>query len=158
MIQVYAHEHHEETGGPSIFLAGPSPRTKRDYNWRPLALRHLSEVRFPGSVFIPLPRDGKWPDYFDHAQIEWELKYLNEATVIAFWVPRDLRHLPGFTTNVEFGMFCGSGKIVLGYPRGAPKMEYVDHVARKYNVPVCHTLGETMIAAAVMVATRTPKG
>src|SRR6185369_16841030 len=103
MNEVYAHEHPQNPNLPGIFLAGPSPRGNEDYNWRPQALEILSKAGFTGNVYIPLPRDGNWLADYD-AQVEWELQYLEKASVIIFWVPRDIQNLPGFTTNVEFGM------------------------------------------------------
>jgi Nucleoside 2-deoxyribosyltransferase like len=148
MFEIYAHEHPtvEQSVLPSIFLAGPSPRRAEDYNWRPEALTCLQELDFDGIVYIPLPRDGKWLDNYD-AQIDWELKYLGEAWVVAFWIPRDLVHLPGFTTNVEFGDLLDSGKIVLGYPLGALKMRYLHRRAEINQISISHTLKEALQAA-----------
>lgn len=139
---IYAHETWNENH-PSIFLAGPSPRNAEHYNWRPEAVRLLQELHFDGAVFIPLPRDGDWLDDYD-AQIIWELEYLRRAKAIAFWIPRDKENLPAFTTNVEFGMFAKSGKIVLGYPANAIKMRYLHKIADIEGVPVASTLEETL--------------
>lgn len=149
---VYAHEHSrfEMFQRHSIFLAGPSPREEGQYNWRPEAIDALRYKGYRGTIFVPLPRDGTWrPDY--DAQVDWELEHLDRASVIAFWIPRDLRNLPGFTTNVEFGLFARSGKIILGYPEQSPKMRYLHHVARKYKVPICYTLGDTLDMALVVL-------
>jgi hypothetical protein len=133
---VYAHEHPVSLPEHSIFLAGPSPREPSDYNWRPEALSILKKMEYPGTVYVPLPRSGEWLSDYD-AQVDWELQYLEASRVIVFWVPRDLKHLPGFTTNIEFGLFVRSGKVVLGYPENAPKMRYLHRLADKYKVPVC---------------------
>ncbi len=147
---VYAQEDYEVTSQSSIFLAGPSPRGKSEYNWRPEAIEILKERGFSGDVFVPLPRDGEYTGDFDYdSQIDWELKYLNLAKVIVFWIPRDVQNLPGFTTNVEFGMFLKSGKIILGYPEGAPKMRYLHYVAEKNNVQVFNNLNETILSALI---------
>ena len=130
----------------SIFLAGPSPRGDMQYNWRPEALDVLSDLGFNGSVFIPLRSDWLWLGDWE-AQVDWELYHLNLATVIVFWVPRDLKTLPGFTTNVEYGMFVKSGKIVLGYPEGAPKLGYLNYLAKLNSVPVSHSLRQTLLNA-----------
>ncbi len=122
---------------------------QENYNWRPEALRILSEHGFKGMVYVPLPREGDWAENY-YAQVEWELDFLDKAHMIAFWIPRDLKHLPGFTTNVEFGMYLKSKKIVLGYPQGAAKMRYLDTVARVNNVPVYHSLEETLVCAMRM--------
>lgn len=143
LIEVFAHEAPGVVSRNSIFLAGPSPRGQEGLNWRPDAVALLQSAGFAGQVFQPLPRDGQWSeDYF--GQTHWELKYLEEVTVIMFWVPRDLVKLPGFTTNVEFGLYAKSGKIVVGFPKGAPKTRYLEVVANLANVPVSNTLGETV--------------
>lgn len=142
MNLVYSQEQPEDVGSGSIFLAGPSPRQDGGFNWRPDAIELLEKQGFNGSVFIPLPRDGNWPRDYDK-QVDWELKYLNYSTVIIFWIPRDV-YLPGFTTNVEFGMFLKTGKIVLGYPENAEKMKYLDYVARLNNIPISNDLEGTI--------------
>lgn len=149
---VYAQEDFTEISPSSIFLAGPSPRGNNEYNWRPRALEILKEKNFSGDVFVPLPRDEKYMTDFDYdSQIDWELKYLNLAKVIVFWIPRDVQNLPGFTTNVEFGMFLKSKKIILGYPEGSPKMRYLHYVAEKNKVPVFNDLEETLLSALDML-------
>jgi hypothetical protein len=153
MEVLYAHET-LPTGpaSPGIFLAGPSPRGKRHHDWRPEALDHLSRAGFEGTVYVPLPRDGEWTKEYD-AQVDWELKHLDLATAIAFWVPRDLVDLPGFTTNVEFGLYARSGKVTLGFPVEAPKMRYLAHVARLNGIGVFHGMRETMEDAVRIACT-----
>ena len=87
----------------SIFLAGPSPRDKDTLSWRPIAINMLEDLGFEGNVFIPEMEYG-WESSFGYtAQIEWEEKALNKADVIMFWVPRELKKMPAFTTNIEWG-------------------------------------------------------
>jgi len=130
----------------SIFLAGPTPRTDDIPSWRPEALDLLEQFGFKGSVFIPEDRGAeRYADY--DSQINWEWRGLDAANVIVFWVPRELQHMPAFTTNVEFGLYANSGKCVLGYPEGALKMRYLHAVAEKYNMPVAFTLPETIAHA-----------
>lgn len=152
MNVVYALEKWEEPHhGVSLFLAGPSPRRPDHHNWREEALDILSRS-FTGTVFVPLPRDGNWADNYDD-QIVWEIDHLRLADAIAFWVPRS-DDLPGFTTNVEFGLFLRSDKIVLGYPIGAPKMRYLHALAAMHGVPVRLTLPETLESAISMLLLR----
>ena len=150
---VYAYEHPVHgMYGPSIFLAGPSPREESHPNWRPEALRILQEQGFGGVVYVPLPRDGVWsPEY--EAQVHWEIAYLKQAHVIAFWVPRS-ELLPGYTTNVEYGEYLHSDKIVLGYPEGAPHMRYLHARALMAQVPIYHTLEETLAGAVAQTTLR----
>src|SRR5262249_12812776 len=98
---VYVGEPPEVTP-PSIFLAGPTPRSPDVLSWRPEALDILKELAFPETVLIPERRDG-WSKVSYLDQVEWEYVGLEGCSVVAFWVPRHLPTLPGFTTNVEFG-------------------------------------------------------
>lgn len=125
-------------------------------SWRQDALEIFEERGFAGDVYVPefegwgdFIREGIDSDVLWEKQVDWELRGLAKADVILFWVPRDLNLLPGFTTNVEFGMWVRhpSRKVVLGYPEGAPKMRYMNRMAMDHNVPVAATLSETIDAA-----------
>lgn len=153
LTEIFAYEVPAQVSRHSIFLAGPSPRGQEGLNWRPDAVALLQSAGFTGQVFQPLPRDGQWADdYF--GQINWELEYLEKATVIMFWVPRDLVKLPGFTTNVEYGMYVKSGKIAVGFPKGAPKTRYLEVLANLANVSVSNSLGETVAKTLRLLRTR----
>jgi len=127
----------------SIFLAGPTPRSPDVPSWRPEAIEILKNLGYDGTVFIPEDPTGKWESNYDN-QIYWEWEALNQATVVVFWVPRELETLPGFTTNVEFGLMVASSKVLLGSPIDAPKMKYLDMLALRYNVPIYNHLHEIM--------------
>jgi hypothetical protein len=101
---------------------------------------------FHDVLLSPEPESRDWTEEYDD-QVEWEDKALRAATCNLFWVPRELEKMPAFTTNVEFGMWCSSGKVVLGYPSDAPKMKYLDWHARKHGVPVLHNLRELAATA-----------
>lgn len=135
--------------GQSIFLAGGTPRDANTPSWRPEAIRLLRDKGFTGSVFVPEQTDGQWKNNYDD-QVEWELKHLELATIIMFWVPRDLDRLPCFTTNVEFGIYLKSGKIVYGRPEYSHKNKYLDHVYLKYTFnTIALTLDELVDMALV---------
>lgn len=133
----------------SIFLAGPTPRDIYGIDWRIEALDILDFVGYDHTVFIPAPfmtlHQSHAENYYH--QIDWEDRALRAATVILFWVPRELQTMPGFTTNVEFGMYIKSDKIVYGRPEGSPKTGYLDWHAVKNNVPIVSTLAETITTA-----------
>jgi 8-oxo-dGTP pyrophosphatase MutT (NUDIX family) len=132
----------------AVFLAGPTPRSPEVPSWRPEALELLAAAGFRGAVFVPEPASGeRFPDHDDQA--EWERQGLTLADRILFWVPRDLRTMPALTTNVEFGRWCTSGKAVLGYPPSAPHNNYLGWLAGTEEVPVLHSLRETVAAAVV---------
>jgi hypothetical protein len=140
--------------GSSVFLAGPTPRSADVPSWRPNAIRELAaQWRGPGplAVLIPEPSGRRWA-YHDH-QAEWETAGREAATAILFWIPRDLRTLPGFTTNVEFGLDVTTGRAVLGCPPDCPNPErnrYLIWLARRHGVPVSDTLTATVASALAL--------
>lgn len=113
----------------SIFLAGPTPRSKDVASWRPEALEVLTKLGFSGIVLVPERRDWKDWDYL--TQVEWEWKGLNNCDLVVFWVPRELNTMPAFTTNVEFGRHVSN--CVYGRPDNCPKNDYLDWLYEKVN-------------------------
>lgn len=154
MKVVYTGEEMPTTFTKSIFLAGPTPRNKDEVkSWRPDALKILEDIGYDGVVFIPEDREGGFHLEYDH-QISWEDKYLNVADVIVFWVPRDISpdstgfpKMPAFTTNIEWGTWADSGKVVLGAPEDAEKIGYLKHYAEEFKVPFSESLTETLRSA-----------
>lgn len=129
----------------SIFLAGPTPRSPKVKSWRPNALKILRKLKYNGVVFLPEFHNGKMPKGWTYdTQCDWEHKCLNMADIILFWVPRKLRTMPALTTNIEFGLYANSGKIVLGAPKNAHKMSYFKFMASKYRIPYYSALKETL--------------
>lgn len=160
MEVVYTGEEMPDVINKSIFLAGPTPRNNEEQeSWRPDALKLLEDMGFDGVVFVPENRDGEFKMNYDD-QIDWEEKYLSVADCVLFWVPRDLTldskdfpKMAAFTTNVEWGKWEKSGKVVFGAPKKAPKNDYLKFYAEKYNVPVCDTLKDTLESALDMIGT-----
>ena len=114
-------------GGKSIFLAGPTPRDKDVPSWRPEAIRILSELGFDGTVYVPEKEfDDRSFDYLE--QYWWEREALHNASVIVFWIPRNVKTMPGFTTNGEFGKYTAVNidKVVYGRPDNSEKNKYFD--------------------------------
>lgn len=130
----------------SIFLAGPTPRSADVKSWRPEAIAILERYGFSGTVLVPETADGEWRHNYDD-QIGWEWDGLNQASTIVFWCPRDLVEMPAFTTNVEFGLYAATSKVVYGRPDEAPKMKYLDALAQRYNIKIHNTLEQTILAA-----------
>jgi len=111
----------------TIFLAGPTPRSKNIETWRKEALGILKDMKFEGLVYIPEDEDDqRRKDYVDQA--DWEREALHNADIIIFWIPRYQPDMPGFTTNVEFGYWMAKdcNKVVYGRPDDAEKIKYLD--------------------------------
>lgn len=141
---VYARESLPTRMTRSLFLAGPTPRSKDVKSWRADALAMLQSIE--GHVFVPEPRDGKWASDYE-GQIEWEAEALNQADVILFWVPREMTSMPALTTNDEWGYWKNSGKVVFGAPDDAVHVRYQQHYADQFKIPSSNTLLKTMQTA-----------
>ena len=141
-----------------IFLAGPCPRgsteqTQWQNQWHAAAVGLVKQYTSweDTTVCIPLPYET---DKAFEEGVAWEDTCMERADAILFWVPRDLEKLPGFTTNVEFGEYLKSGKIILAYPEGAPKMRYMAVKARWHDIPVSHDLEGAVREAVSLAASR----
>lgn len=138
-------------GKKSIFLAGPTPRGENAASWRTEACQILEQMGFDGVVYVP--EYSTWKpkeDYVDQAM--WERIALTDATVILFWVPRKLPDMAAFTTNVEFGYWLHSGKVVYGRPNDASKIKYLDWLYRlDYDKNPYETL-QSLLEASVELA------
>jgi hypothetical protein len=114
----------------SIFLAGPTPRSDKIVSWRVDACKYLEKIGFDGVVYVPEYSTMKPKgDYVDQA--EWERDALKEASVILFWIPREFPDMPALTTNVEFGYWLHTGKVIYGRPDNASKIKYLDWLYKK---------------------------
>lgn len=154
MQVVYAREPFPASWSKSLFLAGPTPRSEDMPSWRPEALRLLEALGYDGTVLSPEDRGRSGcavtPETYE-PQIRWEDEAMRRADAVVFWVPRDLKDFPAFTTNIEWGEQFDSGRVALGYPDGAPKMGYFKTKAAWHRVPVAQTLDGTLRAAVAMI-------
>lgn len=127
-----------EINRKSIFLAGPTPRSKDVQSWRPKAIKMFAQSPFSGTLLIPEIKGGWHKDFAYADQIEWELEAMEQADIILFWIPRDIKTMPAFTTNTEFGYWLAKdpSKIRLGIPAGAEKCDYIKYIAEKNGVEV----------------------
>lgn len=146
----------------SIMLCGPSARPGQDIeSWRDDAIKILKDKGFSGTIFSPENKFGKFSSNFSYDdQVEWEHKHLNMADCIVFWVPRDLSldknnqmKLPALTTNIEWGKWNDSGKVIFGCPPDLKerKNTYLKYYADFYKVDGGSTLTETLDAAMDML-------
>jgi 8-oxo-dGTP pyrophosphatase MutT (NUDIX family)/nucleoside 2-deoxyribosyltransferase len=139
----------------AFFLAGPTPRTKDVASWRPQALEYITEIakekNIDVHVFIPEYRNSRSRRISLEDMVEWDKRALNRADMIIFWLPRNLETFPGYTTNIEWGWWFRSGKVVFGAPDYAEKVDYVKIKAREENVSIFDTLYETIMGAFAYV-------
>lgn len=134
-------------GKKSIFLAGPTPRSENIKSWRKEACSILEENGFDGVLYVPEYSTWRPKDSYDN-QAMWEREALMEATVIVFWIPRELPDMPAFTTNVEFGYWLHTGKVLYGRPDNAEKIKYLDWLYElDYKVKPINNLKELMVIA-----------
>lgn len=135
----------------SLFLAGPNPRDAEVASWRPAALEFIQQNWTRSgilAVFVPEGRDWKPLKYDRHS---WEECWLSVSDVICFWIPRDMQRLPGLNTNIEFGRWESSGRIVLGAPPGAAHVGYLRECAERHGAPTADTLQQTIDAALALI-------
>ena len=138
-------------GKKSIFLAGPTPRDENTISWRIDVCDRLEKLGFDGVVYNPEYSSWK-PKSSDIDQAEWEREALTEATVILFWIPRDLKDMPAFTTNVEFGYWLHTGKIIYGRPDNSVKNKYLDWLYKTdYNKEPFNDLDKLLKESIMMV-------
>ena len=138
-------------GKKSIFLAGPTPRGENAISWRTEACQTLKNLDFDGIIYVP--EYSTWKpkeDYVDQAM--WEREALTSATVILFWVPRKLPDMPAFTTNVEFGYWLHSGKVIYGRPDDASKIKYLDWLYQTDYHQKPYTDLESLLKASIELA------
>jgi hypothetical protein len=147
---VHAREDLPASVTQTIFLAGPTPRSPAVKSWRPAMIEELERQGFTGTVLVPEPRDGGWASAYED-QIGWEEASLHAADCILFWVPRDMETLPGLTTNVEWGTWASSGKVVFGAPPGAAHVKYLLHYADQLCVPVASDVAGVVAAARKLI-------
>ncbi|QHC32429.1 nucleoside 2-deoxyribosyltransferase domain-containing protein [Streptomyces sp. HF10] len=126
----------------AVYLCGPTPADPAEPSWRPAAVAALRAAwRGPGRlvVFLPEPTaGGSYPSYGD--QIAWEEEAMRRSDAVLFWIPRDMRRLPGLVSNIKWGAWHDSGRAVLGAPPEAERMTYLLHFAGAFGVPVERTL------------------
>lgn len=150
MIIIYNRQNPPNFFAKSIYLAGINTKSTYNKSWREEAIDILKDFEYDGVVFFPEDDpDGefKFPDkntnpkeYED--QIRWERKWLNAVDCILFWIPREDNK--GLITNVEFGTFINSGKIVVGSIKDKEKTDdnnYLKILAKEYNIDWQYSLG-----------------
>lgn len=154
----------KEISHPSIFLAGPCLKGGSFHgSWREEAINILNDLGFDGYVYVPESQKGVYEeeDLPFETTTRWEWERLKDCDVILFWVPRDDKDLPGFTTNIEFGRYTAirPGSVILGYPESATRMKYMEILYKN----VCgrtssHTLKDTCLVSLSVIKRKKKNG
>ena len=101
----------------AIFLAGPCPRPNyREADWREKIYDLFDALEFRGILINPT--NDKFDTYNSdelRLQTDWEHEGMKRASAIIFWMDRSNDH-PGFTTNVEIGMWLGKKGVFAAMP------------------------------------------
>ena len=138
-------------GTTVVYLAGPVPRDPVAPSWHTEAVELFRGEGFTGALVVPRPRGESWPADAE-SQMAWEAAAQYRADALAFWVPRDMEHLPGLTSNLEWGIWHASGKAILGAPIDAPRMGYLRYWARRGGAPIADTLQATVELTLALLA------
>lgn len=144
---VHPNEALPSSGVAAIYLVGPVPRKTGEVRWHLEAIAALQAYRFDGAVIVPRTLDERAIQESDERQLSWEFQAQCRADVLLFWVPRDLVDMPGLTTNLEWGMWYDTGKVVIGIPPGAALTLPLRHAAQRAALEVCDTLDGTVQSA-----------
>ncbi len=98
-----------------------------------------------------MPEEASGSPKFDYDdQVEWEWEGIQTATIVLFWIPRELVTMPAMVTNVEYGFTIAGQNLAIGWPEDAPKNKYLQKLADRYNLPVYNRLDDTCTAAMIM--------
>ena len=114
----------------SIFLCGTMPRDN-ETDWRKQVIDALEDYGYDGVVYNPdysnidISRRLSYSD-----QILWEINAMKSSAIVCFWIDREMPKHPGLTTNVEFGYWVRSSKVIYGRPHNDEKCFYLDYVYR----------------------------
>ena len=109
MNVIYSDMPHENWANHSIFLIGPTPRDRAVASWRPEALRILEALGYAGTVLVP-----EWSKVSNVAfaeQVAWEYYGTEHATVLAAWVPREMKHMPVRRITQKRPALCLPGQL-----------------------------------------------
>lgn len=147
----------------TIFLAGGTSRTDVSSSWRKEALMLLEKNKFDGNVIVPEPRNGFLSKeiFNKKEQISWEREMMARANVIIFWFDRCMdkhsaNYLPCLTSNIEFGEWFKSEKVVLGISNESDNMDYIKEIWTELDKQYLKQLQST-IDIALKKLDRLPK-
>ena len=133
----------------AVFLAGPCPREDYEKNdvWRKEAYSIFEDIGFKGDILNPTNKNYMLMKDLTK-QTDWENEAMHKASAIIFYLERTEKN-PGFTSNVEIGMWLKSNNIFVCIPDDSRKKNanaYIRIKCDQAGIPVFNTLEETIIA------------
>ena len=129
---------------PWIFLAGAIDQDRAE-RWQDCAVAALADV--PGTVLNPRRQDwdATWGNDLDDprfaGQVAWELDGLEQADVVACWLPAGSQ---APVSLLELGLHARRGRLEVGCPVGFHRRGNVRVVCARFAVPVHATLVELL--------------
>lgn len=134
---------------PSIFLAGSIDSGAAEF-WQHAFIAACQ--REP--VILLNPRREHWPataaQHSDnpvfHEQVEWELRAMERADIIAMYFAPESR---APISLLEMGLWAKSGKLLVACPDGYWKKGNVELVCARYQVPLLGNLNQLIHAVCV---------
>ncbi|KAF2864603.1 hypothetical protein BDV95DRAFT_632805 [Massariosphaeria phaeospora] len=123
----------------SVFLAG-SIEMGNAVQWQPHMVKRLHHL----PITVCNPRRGHWntsiipakDDMDFKTQVEWELKALDDVTVVCFFFDHNTRSP---VTMLELGLLAEKHKVVVCCDKRFWKSGNIHIVCGKYGIPYCET-------------------
>lgn len=126
----------------SVFLAGPITE------WREYAIKYLRDHGYDGIIYNPEVTEDQYNNNYDE-QFKWEHDHLDCCDLIIFWIPRDVKNgITGLATNVEFGLYANSNKLIVGAPN---EEKYIENCCKEHNIPYFTTLDDLLDKALAIL-------
>lgn len=145
--------HDTDIDRPYIFLAGSIEQDKA-VDWQKVVQSQLGDLNC--TVFNPRRDewDASWTedDPRFHEQVQWELQAMYQADIIMMYFDPDTKSP---ITLLELGMYCDSGKLIVGCPKGYWRRGNVRIVCDSVGVRVHETLQELIETARTLISAYT---
>jgi hypothetical protein len=119
----------------SVFLAGAIDMGAA-IDWQRYVINNAQGYE---NLVLFNPRRANFTPKTLDGQIRWELKYLDAATMIFMWLPKDSK---APVSMLEAGLFWHSGKLVIGAEDGFYRQRNLELTAEHYKILLHNNLDE----------------
>jgi hypothetical protein len=143
---------------PWLFLAGAIDQDRAE-RWQERLVADLASL--PGTAFNPRRDawDATWGQDLDDPrfaeQVTWELDALEQADVIACWLPASSQ---APISLLELGLHARRGRVVVGCPPGFHRRGNVRAVCQRFAVPHVDRLTDLATAIRDRLTSTAPPG